>query len=81
MPLTKIEKGDIIEPNKLYLGFDKVLRYAYCKGKRRYTKSIVRVVDGIVYIQDPSTKDQIECGKALWVGNVLVMALSVHREG
>jgi len=78
VPLTTRQNcGKILE---LYLGPDEVLKYAYRKGKQHYTKSIVRVVDGIVYIQDPSTKNQIECGSALWVGDILVLALSVHRE-
>ena len=68
-----------MEP-RLHIGFDLVLKYAYQKGKATHTTKIVRVVDGIVYVLDPSTKDQIAVGKALWIGSTLVMALPVRRE-
>lgn len=68
-----------MEP-RLRLGEDLILKYPYQKGKTTYTKKIVKVVEGKVYILDPVTKEQILVGQALWTGNVLVVVLSVHRE-
>lgn len=79
LPLTECDECVIMKP-RLHLGFDKVLKYPYRKGKRAYTKKIVRVVDGVVYILDPSTKKQVAVGKALWVGNTLVIAMTVQKE-
>lgn len=78
-PLTKEELDVIIEP-KLTLGPDRVLKFPYHKGKRLYTEKIVRVRNGTVYVLDPSTKEQIAVGKALWMGNVLVIAMTVRTE-
>lgn len=78
MPLTKRQNCGKIEA-ELILGADCVLKYPYQKGKQTYTKKIVRVCDGIVYILDPSTKDQIPVGKALMMGNILVIAMTLQE--
>jgi hypothetical protein len=77
--LTNAAECGRIEP-QLRLGEDLILKYPYQKGKATYTTKIVRVVEGMVYILDPSTKEQILVGQALWIGNVLVMAMTVHKE-
>lgn len=77
--MTETGKHGKIEP-ELRFGDDLILKYPYHKGKSNYTEKIVRVCDGTVYVLDPATKDQIAVGKALWIGNVLVMAMIVHQE-
>ena len=64
---------------QLRLGQDLILKYPYQKGKAAYTTKLVRVVEGMVYVLDPSTKEQILVGRALWLGDVLVMAMAVQR--
>ena len=76
---TEHNEHVIMKP-KLHIGFDQVLKYPYQKGKATYTTKLVRVVGGMVYILNPSTKEQVLVGKALWVGSVLVMAMTVDIE-
>ena len=68
-----------IEP-KLRLGDNLVLKFPYRKGKTAHTTKIVRVCDGVVYALDPSTKEQVAVGQALWIGSILVMAMAVEVE-
>ena len=78
VPLTEEKECGIIP--ELRLGKDLILKYPYRKGGRTYTEKIVRVCDGIVYMLDPATKDQIPVGQALMVGDVLVIAMTVQKE-
>lgn len=75
--MTKAAECGIIP---LKLGEDLILKFPYQKGKSAYTEKIVRVCDGIVYVLDPATKEQVAVGKALWIGNVLVMAMAVNTD-
>ena len=77
--LTDTPECGRIKP-ELRLGADLILKYPYQKGRATYTSKLVRVVGGMVYILNPSTKEQILVGRALWIGDVLVMAMTVCRE-
>lgn len=77
--MTDTEKDVIIKP-ELSLGQDLILKYPFTKGTRHHSLKIVRVVDGTVYVLDPNTKEQIAVGKALLMGPVLVMAMTVKTE-
>jgi len=79
VPLTGNKECDIIQP-RLSIGFDQILKYPYRKGETTHTKKIVRVCDGTVTVLDPATKTQIVVGLAILVGDILVLALPVHRE-
>jgi len=78
-PLTDSEKGATIKP-ELSLGQDLILRYPFTKGTRHHALKILRVADGTVYVLDPSSKEQVPVGRALWMGSVLVMAMTVKTE-
>jgi len=67
-------------PPQLRLGEDLILKYPYQKGKATYTTKLVKVVEGMVYILNPVTKEQILVGRALWLGDVLVMAMTVRKK-
>ena len=64
---------------ELSFGDDLILKLPYTKGKSSYTLKLVRVCDGEVFALDPATKEQILIGRALWLGDVLVMAMTVHQ--